>query len=113
MGTVSFRLKVESDVQRFIDGLATMPRRQVARDLEKLASRGLKALPPLTGPVRGPVWELRSKVEGVGLYRLFYYRDGEASFRLFYAYQKKDEKLPDHVRTEVMKRYEQLTGRKL
>lgn len=74
---------------------------------------GLKALPPLTGPVRGPVWELRSRVEGVGLYRFFYYRDGEASFRLFYAYQKKDEKLPDHVRTEVMKRHEQLTGRKL
>ncbi|HEY7767211.1 type II toxin-antitoxin system RelE/ParE family toxin [Longimicrobium sp.] len=113
MGTGSFRLKKEPDVQSFIDRLAPVPQRQVVRDLEKLASRGLKALPPLTGPVKGPVWELRSKVEGVGLYRLFYYRDGEASFRLFYAYQKKDEKLPDHVRAEVMKRYEQLTGRKL
>jgi hypothetical protein len=83
MGTETFRLKMEPDVQSFIDGLAPVPRRQVVRDLEKLASRGLKALPPLTGPVKG------------------------------HAYQKKDEKLPDHVRAEVMKRYQQLTGRKL
>ncbi len=37
MGEPSFRLKVEPDVQSFIDGLAPVPQRQVARDLEKLA----------------------------------------------------------------------------
>ncbi|HEX8392021.1 MAG TPA: type II toxin-antitoxin system RelE/ParE family toxin [Longimicrobium sp.] len=99
-------------MQRFIDGLAPVPHRQVTRDLEKLASRGIRALPPLTAAVKGPVWELWSKVEGVGLYRLFYYRNGESSFHLFYAYQKKDERLPNHVRDEVLKRYEQFTGRK-
>ena len=77
----------------------------------KLASRGLKALPPLTGNLQGAVWELRSKVEGHGLYRLFYYRDGETSFHAFYPCQKKDEKLPNHVRAEVLKRYQGITGK--
>jgi phage-related protein len=50
-------------------------------------------------------------VEGHGLYRLFYYRDGETSFRVFYPYQKKDEKLPGYVRDAVLKRYQEITGR--
>src|SRR5688500_13434560 len=98
-----FTIHLEPEVESFVANLAPVPRRQVERDLEKLASRGIKALPPLTGNLEGPVWELRSKVEGHGLYRLFYYRDGEASFNVFYPYQKKDEKLPHHVRAEVLK----------
>jgi phage-related protein len=107
-----FRIRFEPEVEVFIALLAPVPQRQVRRDLEKLAVRGLGALPPLTGNVKGPVWELRSKVEGHGLYRIFYYRDGVASFHAFYAYQKKDERLPDHVRDEVLRRYEQITGKK-
>lgn len=78
--------------------LAPVPQRQVRRDLEKLATRGLSALPPLTGHIEGAVWELRSKVEGYGLSRIFYYRDGLQSFHAFYPYQKKDEWLPARVR---------------
>ncbi|HEX8271849.1 MAG TPA: type II toxin-antitoxin system RelE/ParE family toxin [Longimicrobiaceae bacterium] len=96
----------------FIANLAPVPRKQVERDLDKLETRGLKALPPLTGNIEGPVWELRSKVEGHGLYRIFYYRDGAASFHAFYAYQKKEDRLPKQVRAEVLGRYEQLTGKK-
>jgi phage-related protein len=107
-----FGINYEPDVQGFIASLAPVPRRQVERDLEKLALRGLKALPPLTGNIQGPVWELRSKVEGHGLYRIFYYRDGAESFHAFFPYQKKDEKLPNRIRDEVLKRYEQLTGKK-
>jgi phage-related protein len=89
-----------------------VPKRQVERDLEKLATRALDALPPLTGHVEGPVWELRSKVEGHGLFRIFYYRDGLQSFHVIYAYQKKDERLPARIRSAVLKRYEEITGKK-
>jgi phage-related protein len=107
-----FSIRYEPEVEVFIALLAPVPRRQVMRDLEKLESRGLGALPPLTGHVEGPIWELRSKVEGHGLYRIFYYRDGTTSFRAFYAYPKKTERRPDRVRAEVLKRYEQITGKK-
>jgi len=107
-----FQIRFEPEVEVFIALLDPVPRRQVTRDLEKLETRGLGARPPLTGHVEGPVWELRSKVEGYGLYRIFYYRDGIASFHAFYAYQKKTERLPDRVRAEVLKRYEQITGKK-
>lgn len=109
---MSFSIRLDPEVEGFVANLAPVPRRQVERDLDKLASRGTRALPPLTGNLEGPIWELRSKVEGHGLYRLFYYRSGESSFHVFYPYQKKDEKLPGHVRTEVLKRYQELTGRK-
>jgi hypothetical protein len=107
-----FQIRFEPEVEVFIALLDPVPRRQVTRDLEKLEIRGLAALPPLTGHVEGPVWELRSKVEGYGLYRIFYYRDGLQSFHAFYPYQKKDERLPARVRAEVLKRFEQITGRK-
>ena len=77
-----FSIRLEDEVSGFIDALPTVPRAQVERDLEKLATRGLGALPPLTGNVEGPVWELRSKVDGYGLYRIFYYRDGLGRFTL-------------------------------
>ncbi len=107
-----FSLRLEPDVTGFIANLGAVPRRQIERDLEKLATRGLKALPPLTGNIEGPVWELRSKVEGHGLYRIFYYRDGATSFHAFFAYQKKEERLPGRVKDEVLKVYTQLTGGK-
>jgi phage-related protein len=107
-----FRIRLEPEVESFVANLDAVSRRQVERDLEKLASRGINALPPLTGNLEGPVWELRSRVEGHGLYRLFYYRDGETSFHVFFPYQKKDEKLPSHVRAEVLRRYQEITGRK-
>lgn len=106
-----FYIRYEEEVIAFIASLEQVPRRQVERDLEKLASRGLEALPPLTGNLHGPIWELRSKVEGHGLYRIFYYRDGIRSFHAFYPYQKKDERLPARVRAEVLKRYEEITWR--
>jgi hypothetical protein len=107
-----FEIRLEPEVEIFIAMLAPVPQRQVRRDLEKLATRGLSALPPLTGHIEGAVWELRSKVEGYGLYRIFYYRDGLQSFRAFYPYQKKDERLPARIRAEVLKRYEEITGKK-
>jgi phage-related protein len=107
-----FRVHCEPAVDAFITGLAPIPRRQVERDIEKLKTRGLAALPPLTDHIEGPVWELRSKVEGHGVYRLFYHRDGVASFHAFHAYQKKDERLPARVRSEVLRRYEELTRKK-
>jgi phage-related protein len=108
-----FRIRQQPAVTGFIANLAKVPRLKVERDLEKLETRGLDALPPLTGNVEGPVWELRSKVAGYGLYRIFYYRDGPTSFHAFYAYQKKDNKLPNRIREEVLSLYEQFTGRKL
>jgi phage-related protein len=107
-----FFIRYEPEVEIFVATLAPVPQRQVTRDLEKLATRGLSALPPLTGHIEGPIWELRSKVDGYGLYRIFYYRDGLTSFHAFYPYQKKDERLPARVRAEVLKRYEELTGKK-
>lgn len=107
-----FRVWYEPEVAAFIASLAAVPRRQIERDVEKLETRGVRALPPLTGNVEGPIWELRSKVEGHGSFRIFYYRDGPRSFRAFHAFQKKEERLPHHVRDEVLKKYEQLTGRK-
>jgi hypothetical protein len=35
-----------------------------------------------------------------------------ASFHTFYAYRKKTKRLPDRVRAEVLRRYEQITGKK-
>ena len=107
-----FFIQYEPEVAAFIAALAPVPQRQVERDLGKLAVRGLDALPPLTDHIEGPVWELRSKVDGHGLYRIFYYRDGLQSFHAFYPYQKKDERLPARIRAAVLKRYEELTGRK-
>ncbi len=49
---------------------------------------------------------------GYGFYRIFYYRNGTNSFHAFHVYQKKDNRLPNHVRDEVLRRYEQLTGKK-
>lgn len=107
---MGFKVRLEPEVESFIASLGRVPRRQVEMDLIKLETRGLRALPPLTGHFNGPIWELRSKVEGHGLYRIFYYRDGESSFRAFFPYQKKDEKLPNRVRDEVLKAYKGLTG---
>jgi len=97
-----FSIRFEPEVEEFIAHLAPVPRPQVMRDLEKLETRGLGALPPLTGNIEGPVWELRSKVEGYGLCRIFYYRDGVQSFHAFHAYQKKDKRLPARIRAEVL-----------
>jgi Phage derived protein Gp49-like (DUF891) len=83
MSREPFTLRLEPEVQAFMAALPPVPRRQLERDLEKLASRGMQVLPPLTGALYGPVWELRSRVEGFGRYRLFYYRDGDASFHVF------------------------------
>lgn len=107
-----FEVRLDDEVAVFVVSLPDVPRRQVEHDLEKLSARGLAALPPLTGNLHGPVWELRSKVDGHGLYRIFYFRDGEQSFRAFHAYQKKDARLPVRVRAEVLKRYEEITGKK-
>ncbi|MBA4159331.1 MAG: type II toxin-antitoxin system RelE/ParE family toxin [Gemmatimonadetes bacterium] len=112
MKQARFQIRYEPEVTGFIAKLAKVPQKQVERDFEKLAGRGLKARPPLTGHIEGPIWELRSKVAGYGLYRIFYYRDGAASFHAFYPYHKKDNRLPNRVRVEVLGRYEQLTGKK-
>ena len=91
MSITPFTLRIEPEVEAFLAGLAPAPRRQVQRDLEKLASRGMQALPPLIAKSTGPVWELRSRVEGHGRFRLFYYRDGETSFHVFI---RKGTKMP-------------------
>jgi hypothetical protein len=83
MKPMPFTLRLEPDVQAYIAALAPVVRRQVERDLEKLAARGDRSLPPLIGKVTGPVWQLRSHAEGHGEFRLFFYRDGESSFHVF------------------------------
>lgn len=83
MKPMPFTLRMEPDVHAHIATLAPAVRRQVERDLEKLAARGDRSLPPLVGKVTGPVWQLRSRVEGYGEFRLYFYRDGESSFHVF------------------------------
>lgn len=107
-----WRVEVLSQVEEFIEARERVPKKQIRNDLKKLAAYGDQAREPLVRQVEGKVWELRSKVDNHGLYRVFYFRSGASSFCAFDAYKKGGQKLPKRVRERVLRRYTELTGNK-
>jgi hypothetical protein len=87
MTSQPFTLRIEPEVTAYIAGLPPVARRQVERDLEKLASRGMGTSPPLVGKAIGGLLELRSAPPGHGVVRLSFYRDGETSFHVFFRHR--------------------------
>lgn len=105
-------IRADSQVTEFISEQETVVRYQIEKDLEKLRSRGLEARSPLVKHLKGDIYYLRTKCEPHGIFRTFYFRDGKRRFRAFFAYQKKDQKLPDRIRRKVLRRYRRITGKK-
>lgn len=104
-------VRISPEVEGYLAKLAPVPQRQVERDLQRLELQGVEAGPPLASRLEGPLWELQSRVEGYGLVRIFYFRDGENGFYVFYAFYSGDEPLPSEVRDKIRRTYQQLTTR--
>lgn len=96
------------DVEDFIASQEKVVSHQIRRDLDKLRLQGDRARHPLVGRFERSIRYLRSKVSHHGIFRVFYFKDGEESFRAFYAFQKKTRKIPNPVKKRVRARYKKI-----
>ena len=107
-----WRLVLDRKVQDEVDGQDEVMRRQIERDIEKLETQGEQATCPLVKHFRGDVRYLRSKAKRQW-FRIFYFPDGELTFRAFDALRKRSNRLARKDTKRIYARYKAATGKKL
>lgn len=102
-------IEADRQVHEFLHERSRLVQHAIEKDLDKLRTRGLDLRAPLLGHFDGDIYYLRTKCDEGG-YRIFYFRNGERSFRAFFAYKKESEQMPQHVKETVRNRYRRITG---
>lgn len=96
----------------FLNGLSNEERAFVRRSLQRLEEYGTDLKRPYVAPLRGHIWELRTRTHQGHIRLLYFFFDGN-KFVITHGFKKKSDKVPnEEIEKAIELRKEHLTKNK-